>query len=134
MKPKSFTKKFSVLIAVTLITPVAFAQQGTAPVTSPHADNTQVNQRDKAGAAPTAADQPNDSADVKTAAAVRRAIVDDRSLSTMAHNVKLVAMGGVVTLRGPVASDAEKARVEKIAAGVAGVVRVDNALDIKVSN
>jgi osmotically-inducible protein OsmY len=68
---------------------------------------------------------------VKLAAAVRRAIVKDKSLSTSAHNVKLVAASGVVTLRGPVNTANEKARIESIARGVSGVTRVDNELDVK---
>ena len=134
MKFSAFTKGFAVLIGTALITSPTFAQQNTAPVTSTQADNTKLNVRDKASATPTADDQSNNSADLKTAAAVRSAIVADGSLSTMAHNVKLVAMGGVVTLRGPVASEAEKTKVAKIAADVVGVVRVHNTLDIKVNN
>jgi osmotically-inducible protein OsmY len=75
-------------------------------------------------------DQPNNKADIDVAASVRSAIVDDKSLSMKAHNVKLVASSGVVVLRGPVASADEKARVAKIARAVAGVNRVDNQLDI----
>ena len=76
-------------------------------------------------------EQPNDRADIKVAAAVRRAIVKNSSLSMQAHNVKLVAAGGGVTLRGPVANAAEKARVASIAAAVPGVTHVDNQLDVK---
>jgi osmotically-inducible protein OsmY len=109
---------------------IANAQDRAESSAAAAADNTAVNQRDKAHAAPTPTDQPNNEADVKFAADVRRAIVKDKSLSMKAHNVKLVASGGVVTLRGPVASADEKAAVEKVVAGVAGVTRVDNQLEI----
>jgi hyperosmotically inducible protein len=56
--------------------------------------------------------------------------VHDDGLSVKAHNVKVVANNGVVTLRGPVANAQEKARVEQDAARVSGVSRVDNQLDI----
>ena len=65
------------------------------------------------------------------AANVRKAIVKDKSLSTAAHNVKLVAAGGVVTLRGVVRNADEKARVEDIATRTSGVSRVDNQLDVE---
>ena len=113
--------------------PLAFAQQSApaAAVSSPSADNTRINRRDRSSETMKPTDQPNDRADIKVAAAVRRAIVKDSSLSMKAHNVKLVAAGGVVTLRGPVANAAEKARVASIAAAVPGVTHVDNQLDVK---
>jgi osmotically-inducible protein OsmY len=113
----------------------ANAQQAApnVPASSTSADNTGINQRDRAAGTMKPTDQPNDSADIKVAAAVRRAIMRDKSLSTKAHNVKLVASTGVVTLRGPVASSDEKAKVEEIAAKVAGVDRVDNQLDVKTN-
>jgi osmotically-inducible protein OsmY len=64
-------------------------------------------------------------------ARVRKAIVHDHGLSMKAHNVKVIANNGVVTLRGPVASEQEKAQVQKDVASVHGVDRVDNQLDIK---
>ncbi len=114
-------------------TSLAFAQQSapSAAVSSPPADNTRMNQRDRSSETMKPTDQPNDRADIKVAAAVRRAIVKDKSLSMKAHNVKLVAAGGVVTLRGPVANAAEKARVASIAGSVPGVTSVDNQLDVK---
>ena len=79
----------------------------------------------------TPVDQPNDKTDIKLAARVRRAIIKDKALSTSAHNLKLIAANGVVTLRGPVTSADEKALVETLVSGIAGVSRVDNQLDIK---
>jgi osmotically-inducible protein OsmY len=55
----------------------------------------------------------------------------DKSLSTYAHNVKVVTVNGQVTLNGVVRSEQEKATVEAKAASVAGQSRVVN--DIKVS-
>lgn len=125
------------LAALSLAAPVAFAQdtatQDTtpAPVKSTAADNTRVNVRDKEHDTLTPMDQPNNAEDIKVAAAVRRSLTKDDSLSMMAHNVKLVAAGGVVTLRGPVASEAEKSKVEQLAAASPGVSSVNNHLDIK---
>jgi len=106
----------------------------TAAATGQDVDNSRLNQRDRDGATLTASDQTNDKSDIKVAADVRRAIVKDKSLSTSAHNVKLIARAGVVTLRGPVQDAGEKAKVEQIAGGVAGVKQVENDLDVKSDN
>jgi len=95
------------------------------------ADDTGRNVRDDAsGAKPTATDQSNDPADVKLTADVRRAITDDDSLSTNAHNVKVITNGGNVVLRGPVDSAEERDKVAAKAKQVAGVKRVDNQLEV----
>jgi hyperosmotically inducible protein len=105
-----------------------------APVNSASADNTKVNERDKSADTVKPTDQPNNSVDIKLAAAVRQAIVNDKELSTTAHNVKLIAANGAVTLRGPVNSQSEKEKVGQRVAGVAGVSKVDNQLDVKTTN
>ena len=61
---------------------------------------------------------------------IRRAVVADDSLSTNAHNVKIITVGGVVTLRGPVNSPDERSRIQEKAQQVAGVKRVDNQLEV----
>lgn len=94
------------------------------------ADNTALNKRDRNDASTLPTDQPNNSADIETAAAVRSAIVGDDSLSTLAHNIKLVAANGKVVLRGPVKSVTEKNRVAELARQVPGVTSVDNLLEI----
>lgn len=100
--------------------------------TTPRADNTGINVRDKSGATQTPQKQAkNSEADRKLLAAVRRAVVGDKTLSKSAHNVKIVSKDGVVTLRGPVRSEDEKGRVEKLAQQVAGVASVENQLDVK---
>jgi osmotically-inducible protein OsmY len=119
----------------------AYAQQ--APATSaaqpappgqatPVADNTKMNRRDKEPSQ-TPQTQSNAKADRELLAAVRRTIVKDKSLSMTAHNIKILAEGGVVTLRGPVQSDEEKRKVEDLAKSVAGVTSVDNKVDIKTN-
>lgn len=95
-----------------------------------NADNTDLNTRDKSGGTLTPQNQPNSESDLKVLAAVRSSIVDDDNLSTAAHNVKVMVVKGVVTLRGPVKSTNEKARVEEHTRNVAGVVSIDNRLDI----
>jgi osmotically-inducible protein OsmY len=56
----------------------------------------------------------------------------DKSLSTYAHNVKVIAQNGMVTLKGPVKSEEEKQAVETKAAQVAGADKVTS--DIQVAS
>jgi len=62
---------------------------------------------------------------------MRIAVVRDKSLSVDAQNAKIITRNGVVTLRGPVASEAESKKLEKIAKKMRGVVQVDNQLENK---
>lgn len=101
--------------------------------TTTRVDNTNINERDKDGANRTPQDQSNNPQDRDQLAAVRRAIVDDKSLSTMAHNVKILVEGGTVTLRGPVKSAEEKAKVESLVKQVKGITKTDNQLDVKTN-
>ncbi|UGB37184.1 BON domain-containing protein [Frateuria soli] len=119
--------------ATPMQSPPASSQQAGG-VTGEDADNTRLNRRDRNDATTTPMDQSNSSSAIDLVAGVRKAIVDDGKLSVKARNVKVVASNGVVTLRGPVASAQEKARVEQDAASVRGVIRVDNQLDIETDS
>ena len=94
------------------------------------ADNTGKNARDAGDETLTPMDQSETEADVNITREIRKAIVADDALSTNAHNVKIITAKGVVTLRGPVESAAEKATIAAKAQQVAGVNRVDNQLEI----
>jgi hyperosmotically inducible protein len=61
---------------------------------------------------------------------IRKAIVSDKSLSTQAHNVKILTKDGMVTLKGQVKSDEERKAVEDKAATVAGTGKVTNDLTV----
>lgn len=95
------------------------------------ADNTARNAADRAGATQTSGDQAENATDLKISADVRQAVVGDKSLSTNAHNVKIITSGGIVTLRGPVKSREERESIESKAKQVAGVIRVENLLEIE---
>jgi hyperosmotically inducible protein len=97
---------------------------------SPKADNTAVNQRDRDKTEPTADQQKENSSDRETARKIRQSIVKDKSLSTNAHNVKIIAQGGTVTLKGPVRSEEEKQNVEQKAADVAGKDNVKSEIQV----
>ena len=58
----------------------------------------------------------------------------DKSLSTYAHNVKIVTHNGNVTLNGVVRSEDEKSAIEMKAANIAGQSKVTNELKVAPSN
>jgi hyperosmotically inducible protein len=90
----------------------------SAPATL--ADNTKNNQRDRSKSEPTADQQKNNKSDRELARQIRRALVKDKSLSTYAHNIKVIAQDGMVTLKGAVHTAEEKQAIEAKAAEVAG--------------
>jgi hyperosmotically inducible periplasmic protein len=114
-------------VALTIVSAAARAQDSAAPA----ADNTKVNQRDKNKAEPTADQQKENQPDRELARQIRRSIVQDKSLSSYAHNVKIIAQNGVVTLKGPVRSDEEKTAVEAKASEIAGADKVTSQLEVK---
>jgi hyperosmotically inducible protein len=83
-------------------------------------DNSAVNKRDKDPGAVTADQQKMNPADREIAAKIRKSIMADKTLSTYAHNVKIVSQDGTVTLKGPVRSDAEVASIVAKATDVTG--------------
>ena len=97
--------------------------------TSP--DNTTINQRDRNANEPNADKQKENRSDREITQQIRKAIANDKSLSTYAHNVKVITQNGQVTLKGPVRSDDEKKAVEAKATQIAGEDKVSNQLDIK---
>ena len=107
---------------------VLWAQQDNSP--QPPPDNTKVNQRDRSQAEPTADQQKENTSDRQLAAQIRRAVVKDKSLSSSAHNVKIIAQNGAVTLKGPVKSDQEKQAIEAKAAEIAGASKVTSELQV----
>jgi hypothetical protein len=97
---------------------------------APDADDTPKNQSDQAASATTADQQGNGKTDLQLTASIRRSIVSDASLSTYAHNVKIVVQNGVATLKGPVRTQEEKAAIEAKAAAVVGQDHVVDQMEI----
>jgi len=97
------------------------------------ADNTAKNERDASGDSKTSGDQSESPEDIKITAAIRRAIVADDSLTMTATNVKIITADGKVTLRGPVKTAAEKAKIAQLAKKEAGKATIDNQLEVKES-
>jgi hyperosmotically inducible protein len=95
------------------------------------ADNTKNNERDKSGETRTPADQSNTPDDLKLVQNIRHAVVQDKSLSMTAKNVKIITAGGQVTLRGPVNTADEKKKIEDLARAAAGKNKVVSQLEVK---
>ena len=107
---------------------VASAAAQTPPTKSTEAppDNTKVNRAGEINAA----SQKNGKHDLAITRDIRKAIVADKSLSTYAHNVKVITENGFVTLKGPVRSADERKAIEAKAVDVAGRERVANELTV----
>lgn len=95
------------------------------------ADNTERNERDRTGETKTSGDQSNSPEDLRITQAIRQAVVKDESLTMTAKNVKIITADGKVTLRGPVKSAEEKAKIEKLAKSAAGGATVENQLEVE---
>lgn len=121
------------LLILTACSVSADKEEKREAATAPDADNTARNDRDSDAATKTPLDQGQNAQDIEISANIRKAIVDDDSLSLNAHNVKIITNGGTVTLRGPVKSAQEKATVEAKAKQVAGVTRVESFLEVEAS-
>ena len=96
------------------------ASSSSADTSATAPDNTKVNKRDRDKSQPTADQQKENHSDRELARNIRRSLVKDKSLSSYAHNIKVVAQNGTVTLKGPVRSAEEKQAIETKAAEVAG--------------
>ncbi len=123
---KAMLAQFIVLGGLGLL----WAQQDSSARQDQAADNTKVNQRDRNQSEPTADQQKENQGDRQLAQQIRRALVKDKSLSSTAHNVKVIAQNGMVTLKGPVKSEEEKQAIEAKAAEIAGSDKVTSEIQV----
>jgi hyperosmotically inducible periplasmic protein len=112
------------LVALAILSAPAF---GHSRNQEPAPDNTKTNRDLRT---PTADQQKMNAADRAITQKIRKAIHEDKSLSTYAHNIKIVTRAGKVTLSGPVRSEEEKSAVVGKAAEIAGVDNVTNELKV----
>ena len=83
----------------------------------------------------TADKQSNATSDRETARQIRKSVIADKSLSTYAHNVKIIVLNGQVTLKGPVNSEDEKKKIGDLAGQAAGGSdKVTNDLSVKAAS
>jgi osmotically-inducible protein OsmY len=130
--PKEFDMKAALFLTAATLTLLAACDNKPADRAEPvKPDNTVNNARDDNDAtAKTPMEQSNDPKDIEITAQIRRAVVDDATMSTNAKNIKIITVKGAVTLRGVVETQAEKETIETKAKGVSGVVSVDNQLEV----
>lgn len=76
-------------------------------------------------------EQGNGQRDIDITQEIRTAVVTDDSFSFDAKNIKIITQGGNVTLRGQVVSVAERAAVAAFARQAAGVLSVNDQLQVK---
>jgi len=94
-------------------------------------NNTGVNERDRAEGMPTPMDQGQSEVDITITQRIRQTLMADDSFSLDAKNIKVIALERAVALRGPVASESEKARIGQIAETTPDVIKVFNMLEVK---
>jgi osmotically-inducible protein OsmY len=93
-------------------------------------DNAKSNKVDASNTKATADAQTNKAADLDLTKRIRQSVMADKSLSTYAHNIKIVTVNGSVTLNGVVRSEDEKGVIEEKAANIAGKNKVTSKLKI----
>jgi hyperosmotically inducible protein len=121
----------SALVASVLLTLASTTASAQDSSQAPAPDNTKVNQRDRSTAESTADHQKENRSDRDVTRDIRRSIIQDKSLSSYAHNVKIISQNGMVTLKEPVRSEDEKMAIESKAAAVAGKDNVTSQLEVK---
>ena len=125
-----FCKRFNALALFTFIFFAVSSLAGAQDPQQPAPDNSKTNQADRDQSSATADQQKMNPADRELTRKIRSAIMSDKSLSTYAHNVKIISREGKVTLKGPVRSDDEKAAVLNKATDIAGQENVIDQLQI----
>jgi hyperosmotically inducible periplasmic protein len=93
-------------------------------------NNSGRNIRDRGGDAITPLSQSSNPSDVEVTRKIRRALMNDKTLSSTARNVKVITVGGTVILRGPVKSKHEKVAIADKALQIAGNGHVNDQLEI----
>ena len=133
MSKRLLLAAFTLTGSLIMMTGTVQAEQNTAIYLAAESalENTEINVRDKDNTTLTPEDQKETKTDIRITAHIRKTVVRDKSLSIDAQNAKIITRSGVVTLRGPVANEAESKMLEKIAKKTRGVVKVDNQLEIK---
>jgi len=111
-------------IASLALAAMSIAQAQTAP------DNTKQNRLDSTNRVASADAQKDDKTDLAITQQIRKSVMADKSLSTYAHNIKIVAVNGNVTLNGVVHTQQEKDAIEVKAQAVLGNGSVVNNLKI----
>ena len=122
------------LVGATLFLSASLVAGGAQQDQQPAPDNSKTNQGDASKGAMTAQQQKMDPADRNITKQIRSSIYKDKSLSTYAHNIKIITQDGKVTLKGPVRSADDKASIAAKAIAVVGADNVTDQLEVAPAN
>lgn len=107
---------------------IVFFNYNLFAVTAP--DNSKVNERMEDNKELNSQDQGASDVDIRLTQRIRRDVVNQDDLSTAAKNIKIITIGGKVTLKGPVKTMDEKNKIQNIAVRVAGAQNVANEITV----
>ena len=126
--------KYLSLVGATLFLSASLVAGSVQQDQQPAPDNSKTNQGDASKGAMTAQQQKMDPADRNITKQIRSSIYKDKSLSTYAHNIKVITQDGKVTLKGPVRTEDEKVGIAAKAAAVVGADNVTDQLEVAPAN
>jgi osmotically-inducible protein OsmY len=116
----NFRQLTKALVLTCAFNSIVIAQEPRSDKPPTASDNTKLNQQDRNSDRVTADQQKENPSDLSITREIRKELIDDKSLSAYAHNVKIITQNGTVTLKGPVRTEEEKRMVEAKAASVSG--------------
>jgi hyperosmotically inducible protein len=132
MKLPKTPQTFAVVLAMALSAFWAVPSRAQSAAGHVKPDNTKVNKRDKNPGEATADQQKMNTTDRNLTARIRKSVMADKTLSTYAHNVKIISQNGIVTLKGPVRSaDEEKSIMAKAVEAAGGPDKIVNQMSVK---
>src|ERR1700674_3389365 len=132
MKFQKRSQSSAIVLALALSVSWVAPSRAQSATSQAQPDNTKVNKRDKNPDEATADQQKMNAADRNLTARIRKSVMGDRTLSSYAHNVKIISQNGIVTLKGPVRSDGElKSVMAKAVEAAGGPDKVVNQMSVK---
>ena len=117
------------IVALTVFAAVGCAQKPETPVALEPGDQAPLPSESSENKQPLP-HQAEKEADRTITQQIRQQVFKEDAMSPDAKNVRIVTVDGVVTLRGPVQTEAERAEIDSVAKRIDGVKRVDNQLEI----
>ena len=108
----------------------SFGDTAPGTATNLEGDNSKTNKLHDGSVSSSADQQSNDKAALETTRRIRKALTDNKTLSTYAQNVKIIWQNGEVLLKGPVRSATEKTTVEETATKMARGTPIKSELEV----
>ena len=93
-------------------------------------DNSAVNQRDQSVTEVTAQNQSTALPAFETTRKIRAELTTDANLSTYAKNIKVIVVNDLITLKGPVTSEAERIKIARVANNIAPEYKIENQIQV----